>query len=99
MRTRPSRVSDLSEGDICGEALGGAESFGRSAGPVPALVRADAHAIARGLPAVEGGDERVVARGGPTSPGRIRLFTHPGRSDPDGGAGGRGGGGAGSAGG
>src|SRR2546428_10654670 len=82
--TRPRRVSDLSDGDIGCEALGGREAFGRTPCFVPASVRADAHAIARRDRAVEVGDERVVTGGGEAGPGRLRLFTEAERSDLDG---------------
>src|SRR5437773_12392043 len=75
--TRPSRASDLSEGDIGGEALGGGETFGRASRFVPARVRADSHAKARRRRGVEIGDEGVVAGGGESGPNRLGLLTLP----------------------
>src|SRR2546429_9949536 len=75
--TRRSRASDLSEGDIGGEALGGGETFGRASRFVPARVRADSHAKARRRRGVEIGDEGVVAGGGESGPNRLGLLTLP----------------------
>src|SRR5207249_10160871 len=75
--TRPSRASDLSEGDIGGEALGGGETFGRASRFVPARVRADSHAKARRRRGVEIGDEGIVAGGGESGPNRLGLLTLP----------------------
>src|SRR5207245_11315727 len=73
--TRPSRASDLSDGDIGGEALGGGETFGRASRFVPARVRADSHAKARRRRGVEIGDEGVVAGGGESGQNRIVMIT------------------------
>src|SRR2546422_10858031 len=73
--TRPSRASDLSEGDIGGEALGGGETFGRASRFVPARVRADSHAKARRRRGGEIGDEGGVASGGGSGPNRLGLVT------------------------
>src|SRR5437773_10437512 len=75
--TRPSRASDLSEGDIGGEALGGGETFGRASRFVPARVRADLHAKARRRRGVEIVDEGVVCCGGESGPNLPGLLTLP----------------------
>src|SRR2546422_10438981 len=84
--TRPSRASDLSEGDIGGEALGGGETFGRASRFVPARGRADSHAKARRRPGVEIGDEGVVAGGGESGPNRPGLLPLPAGAPLNGGA-------------